>query len=90
MSRATSAINGRVMIQYERSGVPSRISRWPTAISLPSIVLLFPSANCDGRNSAILSNLTGLPAKLLLPDDFPIVGVSLTLQLQIREYANGL
>lgn len=36
---ATSVINDRVMIQYERSDVPSRISRWPTAI--PLLLLLY-------------------------------------------------
>jgi len=46
LSRATSVINGRVMIQYVRSGVPSRILRWPTAISSPPIVLLSFSTNC--------------------------------------------
>lgn len=39
MSRATSVINGRVMIQYEGSGVPSQISRWPTTTFPLSLLL---------------------------------------------------
>lgn len=90
--RLSHAINGRVMIQYERSGVPSRISRWPTAVSLPLIVSF--SANYATANSAILSNLTGLSAKLQLLDDFLVVDsdvdVSLTLLNCKRECTNGL
>lgn len=68
-----STINGRVMIQYERSGVPSRISRWPTAISLPLTVLSFSANYAASGNFAILSNLTGLSAKLQLLDDSLVV-----------------
>lgn len=99
MSRATSVINGRVMIQYEGSGVPSQISRWPTTTfplspSALSLFLLHFSSFSPPPLIARPLETNGTPAaKLLLlastPDDSSTVSFHSSFPFRLLSRAEG-